>query len=207
MLTILGKAASINVRKVLWTCDELGLPFAREDWGAGFQPTSAPSFLALNPNALVPVLVDDDFVLWESHAICRYLAMRDGPGTLLPQDARQRALVDQWMDWQAGEFNNAWRYAFLALVRRSPAHQDRAQIDASIASWNRNVGILEQHLAQGSEYIAGATFTLADIVIGLSLGRWQLAPIARPDYPAVAAYCARLAGRTGFQTWAGPAFT
>lgn len=203
MLKILGKAASINVRKVLWTCDELDLPFAREDWGAGFQPTSAPAFLARNPNAMVPVLVDRDFTLWESNAICRYLARQYGGSKLLPAYAQQAALVEQWMDWQATELNNAWRYAFMALVRNSPAHQDRAQIDASVANWNRHVGILDQHLAQGSAYVAGETFTLADIVIGLSLGRWRLAPITRPAFPAVDAYCARLAQREGFQQYAG----
>ena len=201
MLKILGKAASINVRKVLWTCAELGVPFAREDWGAGFQATSQPSFLALNPNAMVPVLVDDDFVLWESNTICRYLAARED-SALLPREPRDRARVEQWMDWQAGEFNNSWRYAFMGLVRGSQAHQDRGQIDAGIATWNRHVGILDQHLASGTPYIAGASFTLADIVIGLSLARWQLAPIARPDYPAVAAYCARLGGRAGYQAHA-----
>jgi glutathione S-transferase len=206
MLKILGKAASINVRKVLWTCDELGLPFAREDWGAGFQPTDQPSFVALNPNAMVPVLVDGDFVLWESHAICRYLANRYDGAALLPADARQRALVEQWMDWQATEFNNAWRYAFMALVRRSPAHRDSAQIAASAASWNRHVGILDGHLARGGAHVAGDGFTLADIVIALSLGRWRLAPITRPHYPAVDAYCARLAQRPGFKQYAGSAF-
>lgn len=157
--------------------------------------------MALNPNAMIPVLVDDDFVLWESNAICRYLANRAGPTALLPQDPRQRALVEQWMDWQATEFNNAWRYAFLALVRNSPAHQDRGQVEAGIASWNRHVGIIDQHLAGGNAYMAGAAFTLADIVIGLSLGRWRVAPITRPHFPHVDAYCARLAGRAGFQRW------
>jgi glutathione S-transferase len=206
MLTILGKAASINVRKVLWTCDELDLPFTRKDWGAGFQPTSDSAFLARNPNAMVPVLVDGDFVLWESNAICRYLAHQYGGCKLMPPLAQQAAMVGQWMDWQATEFNNAWRYAFMALMRRSPAHQDRAQIDASVASWNRHVSILEQHIAQGSAYVAGDSFTLADIVIGLSLGRWKLAPIGRPDFPAVDAYCARLAERAGFRNYAGSAF-
>ncbi|MEG1116955.1 MAG: glutathione S-transferase N-terminal domain-containing protein, partial [Janthinobacterium sp.] len=73
MLKILGKAASINVRKVLWTCEELDLPYEREDWGSGFRSTDDPAFLALNPNAMVPVLVDGDLVLWESNTICRYL--------------------------------------------------------------------------------------------------------------------------------------
>ena len=74
MLRILGKATSINVRKVLWTCEELDLPFVREDWGAGFKSTQTADFLALNPNAMVPVIQDGDFVLWESNAIIRYLA-------------------------------------------------------------------------------------------------------------------------------------
>ena len=60
MLKILGKAASINVRKVLWTCDELNLPYEREDWGSGFKSTDDPAFRALNPNAMVPVLLDND---------------------------------------------------------------------------------------------------------------------------------------------------
>ncbi len=72
MLKLLGKASSINVRKVLWTCQELGLPLAREDWGSGFRSTQEPAFLALNPNGLVPVLIDGERVLWESNTICRY---------------------------------------------------------------------------------------------------------------------------------------
>jgi len=202
MLKILGKAASINVRKVLWCCDELGLQYIREDWGAGFQSPAQPSFLAHNPNALVPVLIDGDFVLWESNAICRYLATRDDGAALLPRAARPRALVDQWMDWQATEFNNAWRYAFMALVRRSPAHQDHAQIASSIAAWQRHVGIFEQHLSSGNQCMVGSTFTPADIVIGLSLARWHAAPIERPPFPAVDAYLARLALRPGYQAWA-----
>ena len=101
MLKILGRASSINVRKVLWTCAEIGLPFEREDWGIGFKPTSDAAFTALNPNALVPVVIvppsggkpplppaggestwerpgidsDGDFVLWESNTICRWLAV------------------------------------------------------------------------------------------------------------------------------------
>lgn len=202
MLTILGKAASINVRKVLWTCAELDLSFVREDWGAGFASTAQPEFIAKNPNALVPVLVDGDFVLWESNAICRYLAAQYAGSALLPAAARQRALVEQWMDWQATEFNNAWRYAFMALVRRSPAHQDPGQIAAGVDAWNRHAAILATHLGDGRPYVCGAAFTLADIAIGLSLARWRAAPIDRPNLPALDAYCARLAERSGYQAYA-----
>ncbi|MCX5542719.1 glutathione S-transferase N-terminal domain-containing protein [Paraburkholderia sp. CNPSo 3076] len=101
MLNIFGKASSINVRKVLWTCVELNLPFEREDWGSGFRSAQTPEFLALNPNALVPVIKDGDFVLWESNTIIRYLASRYGGAQLYPADAFGRARVDQWIDWQA----------------------------------------------------------------------------------------------------------
>ena len=53
----------------------------------------------MNPNGLVPTLVDDGFVLWESHAMLRYIAVKDGPGALYPEDVQVRALADQWMDW------------------------------------------------------------------------------------------------------------
>lgn len=66
MITILGKTTSINVRKVLWTCEEAGITYQQEDYGSGFASTETDAFRALNPNAMVPVLIDGDFVLWES---------------------------------------------------------------------------------------------------------------------------------------------
>ena len=197
-LRILGRVSSINVRKVLWTCDELGLPFAREDFGLGFQSTQSPEFLALNPNAQVPVLVDDGFVLWESNTICRYLAAREGRTDLLPADPRERGRVEQWMDWQAADLNNAWRYAFMGLVRQSPAHADAAAIEASVQAWNRQMRLLDAQLERTGAYVAGSTFTLADINLGLCLHRWQMAPIERPALPALAAYRERLGQRAGF---------
>lgn len=201
MLKILGKATSINVRKVLWTCVELGLDFEREDWGAGFQSTSQESFVALNPNALVPVIVDGDFVLWESNTICRYLCNKTGAGQLLPTEPRTRARVEQWMDWQATELNNAWRYAFMALVRGSPAYRDPDQLQASIANWNRHIGLLDRQLAATGRYVTGERFSLADVVLGLSVNRWMLTPLERPQYPAVVAYYERLSERPGFRAF------
>lgn len=105
MLRILGKASSINVRKVLWACEELNLPFVREDWGSGFLSTHSTEFLALNPNGMVPVIEDGDWVLWESNTILRYLANAYGGAALYPTAPRERARVDQWMDWQATNLN------------------------------------------------------------------------------------------------------
>ena len=199
MLKILGKPISINVRKVLWLCEELALPYEHEAWGMGYRDTHTPEFLALNPNAQVPVIVDDDAVLWESNTICRYLAGKHGRDDLLPRDALARAQVEQWMDWQGGDLTNAWRYAFMGLVRKSAAHQDAQAIEASAASWNRHMAILEGQLAKSGDFVAGATFTLADIGLGLSVNRWFMTPIERPDLPHVQAYYDRLATRAGFR--------
>jgi len=200
MITVLGKATSINVRKVLWTCAEIGEPYELQPWGDPGWPTSAPEFLRLNPRGLVPVLRDGEHTLWESNTICRYLAGRFARHDLLPQDALARAHVEKWMDWQATELNNAWRYAFMALVRHSTAHRDPDAIAASAAEWNRMMTILEQQLDATGAYVAGAEFTLADIVLGLSVHRWRATPIAHASLPAVQAYYQRLCQRPAFVT-------
>jgi len=199
MLRILGKPTSINVRKVLWLCEELALPHELETWGTGHRDTDTPEFRALNPNALVPVVVDGDAVLWESNTICRYLAGKHGRDDLLPRDPLARARVEQWMDWQVGDFNNAWRYAYMHLVRKSPVHQDAAAVAASAASWARHMAIVEAQLERTGAFIAGPSFTLADIVIGLSVNRWFMTPLERPALPRVQAYYDRLAERAPFR--------
>ena len=184
MLKLLGKSASINVRKVLWLCAEMQLDIAHEEWGSGFRSTQTAEFLALNPNGMVPVLIDGAFVLWESNTICRYLAARQGRIDLLPAAPAERAHVEQWMDWQATELNTAWRYAFMSLVRQSPAHADATALAQSVVEWNRVMQILDAQLSQTGAFAAGDTFTLADIVLGVSANRWFLTPMRRPAVPA-----------------------
>lgn len=190
MLRILGKASSINVRKVLWACEEIGIAYTRAD--------SGPE-LARNPNGLVPVIVDGDFVLWESNSIIRYLANKWTAEALLPREPQARAEVDRWIDWQATEFNSAWRYAFSAIVRRNPAFGDAGQVEESKKQWTRMLVILDNQLAQTGGHVAGASFTLADIPIGLSVNRWFMTPIERPPLRAVEAYYERLSRRAAFR--------
>ena len=190
MVQIIGRPGSINVRKVLWTCAETGTPFE-------LAPPDA-QLRSLNPNGLVPVLRDGGFVLWESNTICRYLATTCDAATLLPRGARERAGVEQWMDWQATELNNSWRYAFMALVRRSPAHTDPGAIAAGIVTWNAHMRILDDRLRTSGGHVAGAAFTLADIGIGLSVHRWLMTPMERPRLTAIDAYYDRLSERPAF---------
>lgn len=201
MLTIYGRDNSINVRKVLWACSELDIAFERQDWGIGFKSTSEPSFVAMNPNAMVPVIDDGGFVLWESNSILRYLAGQYGGGTLYPQEPRLRARIDQWIDWQASDLNRSWSYAFMALVRKSPEHGDAQQLAASIAGWTRFMQVLELQLQHSGGFVAGPAFTLADIPVGLSVNRWFGTPLEHAPLPAVAAYYERLSERPGFRAY------
>lgn len=201
MLTIYGRDNSINVRKVLWACHELGIDFAREDWGIGFRSTREPEFLRMNPNAMVPAIDDGGFVLWESNSIIRYLAAQYGAADaeFYPAAPQARARIDQWIDWQASDLNRAWSYVFMALVRKSAAHTDPAQIAASTEGWTTYMRVLEQQLQKTGAYVAGDHFTLADIPVGLSVNRWFGTPMVHADLPAVAAYYDRLSQREGFK--------
>jgi len=198
MLEILGRASSINVRKVLWLCDELGVSWRREDWGIGFRSPKEPEFLALNPNALVPVIRDGSFVLWESHAILRYLARKHPASELLPDDLQAQAIVDQWMDWAAGDFYRGCRGVFLGLVRPTPGFTEPERIAAATADWTDKMRMLDTHLDTSGGFMTGGAFTLADIPVGLTVHRWYASPIERPDLPAVAAYYERLSERPPF---------
>ena len=192
MLRIYGHAESINVRKVLWMCDELELPFA---------PSADPQLRAMNPVGMVPVIDDGGVVVWESNVIVRYLANSRGRTDLLPVEPAQRAHVEQWMDWQASDFNNSWRVVFQALVRRNPEFQDERAVEKSAAQLSGMIGILDGVLGRTGAFIAGKQFTVADIVIGLSVHRWRSIPRAWPRYANVERYYERLLERRGFQAY------
>jgi glutathione S-transferase len=117
---------------------------------------------------------------------------------LTPAEPAARTHVEQWMDWQATELNNAWPYAIMALVRRSDAHADEAAIEHSVAEWNRHMALLDDQLTKTGAYVTGEALTLADVVLGLSTKRWFMTPMQRPPLRAVSAYFERLCQRPAF---------
>lgn len=202
MLKVLGRVTSINVRKVLWALDELGLAYDREDWGMPLRDPKVPEFLALNPNGQVPVLIEGNFVLWESNAVLIYLAEREGG--LLPDQLELRALALQWLGWQASELNPPWGYAVNALIRRTPGYDNPDQIADSMARWTSKMDILEAALAGANTGYIGAGFSIADIALGLSVHRWMSIPMDKKALPAVADYYERLMSREAGARWMGP---
>ena len=200
MLRLLGRTSSINVRKALWTAAETQMDFTHEDEWGGRRRTDDREFQSLNPNRLVPVLVTENGALWESNSICRYLATIANRSDLLPSSTFARADVEKWMDWQATDLNTAWRPAFMALVREDSTFSN-TDILRSIDTWNAMMLLLEKRLADTASFVTGDTFTLADIVLGLSVQRWLLTPMDRPAAPALVAYRERLLARPAAALW------
>jgi glutathione S-transferase len=198
MLRIWGRVTSINVQKVLWCADELALRYERIDAGGKFGGNDTPEYLAMNPNGLVPVIDDGGFVLYESNAIVRYLADREGANHLWPRELKARADVDRWMEWQSTNFTPAMWGAFWQLIRTAPGKRDAALVETSRAKTDRLAAILDAHLAS-RRCLAGEAFTIADIVVGCAAHRWLNLPLERAPRRHFERWYAELKARPGAQ--------
>jgi glutathione S-transferase len=199
MLTIWGRATSSNVQKVLWCCDELGLAYERIEAGREFGRVGDAAYQAMNPNALVPTLVDGDLVVWESNAILRYLCNRYGGERLYPADPAARSRVDQWLDWQLTTMIPAIAPVFWALVRPPAGGSDMKAVAVLAEKLAQVWTLLDRQLAD-RPYVAGETLSLADLALGNSIRRWYFFALERPELPHVAAWYQRLGDRPGFRT-------
>jgi len=190
--------SSINVQKVIWALEETGAAYEQIDRGGKFGGLDDPAYRAMNPNGKVPTLRDGDLIVWESHAIVRYLAATYSAGGLWPTDAKARALADQWTDWTATTFQPAWIDVFWLFVRTPKADHDKVAIGKALAASFNAYGILDRRLAE-APFLAGEALTYADIVAGVSMYRWMTMEIQRPELPNLAAWYQRLSARPAFQ--------
>lgn len=196
-ITVWGRLNSINVQKVIWALEETGVAYDHVPLGGKFGGLDDPAYRAMNPNGKVPTLRDGDLIMWESHAIVRYLAATYGAG-LWPADSKARAVADQWTDWTATTFQPAWIDVFWLFVRTPNAQHDKVAIGKALAASFNAYGILDQRLAT-TPFLAGDVLTYADIVAGVSMHRWMTMEIQRPDLPHLAAWYQRLNARLAFQ--------
>jgi glutathione S-transferase len=202
MLEIWGRLSSLNVRKVVWTAQEVGVPFERIEAGGRFGVVDSPEYRRMNPNGLVPTLIDrgveGGFRLWESNAIVRYLAASYAPEALYPEPLPQRFDAERWMDWQQTTLNPAGRDAFVQLIRTAPERRSAAAIAASIAATEPLHALLDDHLSRRA-FMAGDRFTIADIPIGAEVHRWFGLPRERPPRPHLERWYKTLLARPSTQ--------
>ncbi|MGE0971241.1 glutathione S-transferase family protein [Klebsiella sp. WOUb02] len=164
MITLWGRNNSTNVKKVRWVLEELDLPYQQIMAGLEFGLNHDAEYLAMNPNGLVPLLKDDDLVLWESNAIIRYLAAQYGQNRLWVDDPVLRAQGDKWMDWANGSLSPAHRPVLMGLVRTPVEKRDPAAIAAGIAGCEALFAILDAELAV-FPWLSGESFGLGDIAV------------------------------------------
>lgn len=198
MLRIWGNADSVNVQKVLWCCEEIGLAFERVDAGRHFGVVDTPAFHTLNPNGLVPTIDDDGFVVWESNAILRYLAARHSAGVLWPLDVRARADSDRWLDWSNSTLWPALLPLFRAFYRTPEPLRDAAAIEGDRVRAIHAMSILDRHL-ESRAYLGGPEFTMGDIAAGCAIWRWYAMPIARPPLDSLQRWFDELTQRPAYR--------
>jgi len=198
MLKIWGRTNSVNVKKALWAMEELGLKYQRIDAGMQFGVTKTPEYLKMNPNSLVPTIDDDGFVLWESHAIVRYLAAKRGAGSLWPTDLEARADADRWMDWTHSFAREFQRPVFWPLVRTLPEQRDMNAIREACRKCSELLAIPDRYLSEKPS-LAGSSLTMGDIPLGCHVQLWMRLPIERPAHASLNRWFERLCSRPAYK--------
>ena len=186
MLRIHGSARSRALR-TLWMTFELGLPYEHDDLLPRSPGTKIPAFLALNPNARVPVIEDDGFVLYESMAINVYLAKKH-KSPLYPSDPKQEALTLQWSFWETDRLDRQLVNYVNHTIALPAAERDKSVADAAWAEVVPALDVLDGALSK-TRWLAGPDFSLADLNVAAAMYRGLSMDLAR--WPAVRDWLAR----------------
>ena len=171
MLHLWGRISSINVRKVVWAAQELGLTVQRTDAGGPFGVVQEADYRRKNPNALVPLIEDGEVRIWESNVIVRYLCAKHSQGDFYPAGLPERFAAEQWMDWQQTTFNPAGRSAFIQWIRTPAEQRNTALIAQSVAATEALLALMDAHLADHA-FMGGDRFGMADIPLACEMHRW-----------------------------------
>ncbi|MBU4435492.1 MAG: glutathione S-transferase [Alphaproteobacteria bacterium] len=199
MLRVWGRRSSFNVQKVLWLVGELGLPHRHLPAGGEVGGLEDPGFLAMNPHGRIPVIDDHGVVVWESHAILRYLAARHGSPSWWPPEPADRAAADGWMDWaQTALQRDFLTGVFWGGYRTPEAQRDRPAVAAALGACHRHFRLLDAILAH-RPFLNGESLGLADIPAGTHLYRYFALDIDRPKTPNVQAWYERLRDRPAYR--------
>ncbi|SHO54359.1 glutathione S-transferase family protein [Vibrio quintilis] len=205
-MKLYGRITSFNVQKVLWLLEELGLCYEHIECGGRFGGLDTAAFARLNPMQKVPVLIDGDHVVWESHTILRYLAAEYGGETWYPACAYQRSLSERWMDWGHLTFQQAFMGTFWGYYRMPAEKRDMQAVNESLEQCVNSLNILDKALAEQA-FIAGKTITLGDICTGAVLYRLTSQGLDVPLPENVTRWYEQLKQRPGYQRWVMSDFT
>jgi glutathione S-transferase len=204
-LTLHEYALSGNCYKIRLTASHLGVPLERREYDIMKGETRTSEFLtSVNANGRIPVLQVGDRFLPESNAACFWLA-DDGASALIPADRWDRADMLRWMSWEQynHEPNIATMRFWMAFVGEANLSEaQRAMVPGKLEAGNAALALMDEHLV-GRDWFVSSAMTLADICLYAYTHTAAEGGFTLSDYPAVAAWCARVAAMPGHVTITG----
>jgi len=216
MLKIWGRPTSICTQRVLWAAVEAAQRFefilASATMGeqghvttgaTPFGEVDTPEYRRMNPNATIPTIDDDGFVLWESNAIVTYLATRYAPEQLYGADTRRLALACQWMAWANERLEPPLHVLVMELTRLPDTARTPGAAQAAVADITPWLELLDEHLAR-QPFVAGDDFSMGDIPTGAAVYRFKLSALGGPPTPHLDRWLDSLAAREGFARHVAP---
>ncbi len=200
MIKLLGRTTSFNVQKVLWLADELSLDYEHVELGGRFGGLDTEEFGRLNPKRKVPVLVDGENAVWESHTILRYLVAKYGDNNWYPDCAYQRSLYERWMDWSQTRFQPSFMGVFWGYYRMPLHKRNMTAIRSELATCRECLALVNRQLVD-STFLTGSCPTLADITVGSILYRLTEQGLDVSLSEPTDKWYQRLKQRSGYQRW------
>ena len=195
-IKIYGRLSSANVQKINWFCEYANINVINLNYGGIHGKTQTTEFKVMNPNSRVPVLDDDNFILYESNAILRYLSKKFD--ILVQEKIEISCKIDQWIDWGSFTFS-----APCSLLTAHKLSLPEGQRDEIIAEKAKNdifslLNILNNHLAK-KDFIVDEKFSLADIPLGIWCHRCVNLEISFDNFPNINNWYIKLKKMNSFQ--------
>jgi len=183
-MEVLLDPRTVNSRKVLAGLKLIGADYDVRKYDYFQAEQKSDEFVAVNPNAAFPALIDDDFILWESNAILQYAAEKVGNTNAYPTDIRTRADINRWLLWESSSWFGSC-YVFLVENFVKPLLGDTT--DESILAneqenFHKLASILDARL-KNSTFLCGEEPTIADVAVAapMHLHGWAKLPLG--DHP------------------------
>ena len=191
---------SPNCRRVLLTAAQLGVALEEQVLDLTKGENKNADYLAINPNGMVPTLVDGKFVLWESRAILQYLASKKPAAGLLGNNENERIDIVRWQCWDAAHLSAeiqivTWENMIKGMLGMGAP--DQKAVAAAIEQVKRFCGVLDASL-KGKKYIVGDSLTVADLTIAATFTYAEQLHIPVSSFPNLKAWFERI---TALEAW------
>ena len=195
-IKIYGRLSSANVQKINWFCEYANISVINLNYGGVHGKTQTTEFKDMNPNSRVPVIDDNNFILYESNAILRYLSKKFN--ILVEEKKEISGKIDQWIDW--GSFTFASPCSLLTAHKLSLPQDQRDELIAIKAKNDiySQLNILNFHLAT-KDFIVDEKFSLADIPLGIWCHRCINLDISFDNVPNIKKWYLKLNKMNSFQ--------